>query len=117
MMLNEGDNIVFAGQINSEGEIIVVSDKGYLKRVVASELETMSRYRKGVKIISFSDNGKSVLWGGYVTLPYDLALMDAASTLIVNTDEINIESRTGKGKPHKTHKKCISRKNIIINFF
>ena len=108
MMLNEGDNIVFAGQINPEGEVIVITDKGFLKRVLASEFDTMTRYRKGVKITSLGDNGKKVLWGGYVTEPYDIALMDAASTLIVNTEEINIESRTSKGKPHKTRKKGMS---------
>ncbi len=113
MMLSDDDKVVFAGQITPEGEVVVVTDKGYLKKVLACDVDIMTRYRKGVKIITLADNGTQVLWCDYVTVPYDVALFDAANMLLVNTEDVNIESRLGKGKPPKLKKKGMALVNVV----
>ena len=46
-----------------------------------------------------------MFWAGYVTKPFDILFMDAAGMLLLNTEDINIENRTTKGKPPKLRKK------------
>lgn len=113
MMLNDGDEVVFAGQISPEGEIVVVTDKAYMKRVLACDIDIMTRYRKGVKIATLGDNGNSVIWADYVTEPYNIALIDPSCTYIVNTEDIRIESRTGKGKPPRDKRKGMPLTNVV----
>ena len=113
MMLNDDDEVVFAGQISPEGEIVVVTDKAYMKRVLACDIDIMTRYRKGVKIATLGDNGNSVMWADYVTEPYNIALIDPSCTYIVNTEDIRIESRTGKGKPPRDKRKGMPLTNVV----
>ena len=106
MMIADDDSLVFAGQIHSEGEVVVVTDKCFSKRVLAVDIDLMTRYRKGVKICDINGlNGNGVFWAGYVTKPFDILFMDAAGMLLLNTEDINIENRTTKGKPPKLRKK------------
>ena len=42
---------IFASQVEDVGEQIVITDKGFAKRVILAHLDVMARYRKGVKII------------------------------------------------------------------
>ena len=106
MMIADDDSLVFAGQIHSEGEVVVVTDKCFSKRVLAVDIDLMTRYRKGVKICDINGlNGNGVFWAGYVTKPFDILFMDAACMLLLNTEDINIENRTTKGKPPKLRKK------------
>ncbi|MEG2015093.1 MAG: DNA gyrase C-terminal beta-propeller domain-containing protein, partial [Clostridia bacterium] len=105
MALDEGDFVVSAHQISNEGEVVVVTDKCYLKRILTCDIPIVTRYRKGVKILDFgASNGSAVIYADYVTIPYDIALIDPASTLVINTEDINIENRNGKGKAPKQRK-------------
>ena len=84
----------------------MVTDKCFSKRVLAVDIDLMTRYRKGVKICDINGlNGNGVFWAGYVTKPFDILFMDAAGMLLLNTEDINIENRTTKGKPPKLRKK------------
>ena len=84
MMIADDDSLVFAGQIHSEGEVVVVTDKCFSKRVLAVDIDLMTRYRKGVKICDINGlNGNGVFWAGYVTKPFDILFMDA---LVFNVD-------------------------------
>ena len=94
--LGEGDDIAFGGQIDDEGEIIVMTDTGYVKRVIASTIDPASRYLKGVKIVEL-DRGK-VVYIGTVKMPYDLAVVSGGETFRVNTEDIRLDTRTTKGK-------------------
>lgn len=94
--LGEGDSVAFGGQIDDEGEIIVVSSNGYAKRVISSTLDPGSRYLKGVKIIEL-DRGE-VFYVGTVKMPYDLAVSSGGETTLLNTENIRIDTRTTKGK-------------------
>lgn len=103
--LGEGDRCVFAGQVSDAGEVFAITDKSYCKRVVVSAIEPLSRYRKGVKFMDVGKDNGEILYANYVTMPYDLAVEDADGVKKVNTENIPIEARGGKGKGLKPFKK------------
>ena len=87
IMLRDDDSVVLMTQINDEGEIIVVTDEGKFKKVIASQIEKSKRYRKGSIIVSMRD-GASVLCAAYVTAPYMLAIVDKSN----NVSEVSSET-------------------------
>ena len=95
--LNDGDYIVFGGQIEEEGEVLVLTAAGHVKRIISSTLDVSNRYLKGVKI---TDVGDSIIaWIGFVKMPYDLGVvLPDESVTVVNTEDIPIDTRTTKGK-------------------
>ena len=109
--LNEGDSVLFAGQCEGEpsfeegidplGELLLVANNSYAKRVIISYIDTMKRNRKGVKVIDLAKTKKSrLVFAGVVTEPYDLVLVDQNKAFkVVNSEDIMIEARTTKGKP------------------
>lgn len=105
--LGEGDYVVFAGQIDGEGEIIVATDGNTIKKVIASQIDPMARYRKGVRIVDLG-KGRKVAYSDYVTEPYKFAVqMDDGSLVQADTEEnITIEDRNTKGKNIKLKKGC-----------
>ena len=98
IQLADGDEVLFAAQHDCEGEIVVVTDVGFAKRVVLSSIEPMKRYRKGVTLNDDKKTG-SIVFVDTVTMPYDFALqLVDGECLSVNTDDIDITDRTNKGK-------------------
>ena len=98
IQLADGDEVLFAAQHDCEGEIVVVTDVGFAKRVVISSIEPMKRYRKGVTLNDDKKTG-SIVFVDTVTMPYDFALqLVDGECLSVNTDDIDITDRTNKGK-------------------
>lgn len=101
MNLKEGDEVLFASQIDGEGEIVVATSEGRFKRVIAAQIDPISRNCKGVKIASLS--GTQIIFANYVTTPYQLALvfkdgkMKEISTEDVPIDATNTRGRTVKG--------------------
>lgn len=103
--LAENDRVVFTGQIDGEGEIIIGTDGNRYKKIIVSQVDPMARYRKGVKI--FDPDGKhKIIYADYVTEPYKVAVqMDDGSLVMADTeDDIKIEDRSTKGKPIKLKK-------------
>lgn len=92
------------------GEVICVTDKGYSKRVLLSNIDKMARYRKGLKFITFDkNNGNSLIFAGVVTNTYTLGCVDKDNNLYYrSTDLVAIEARIGKGKPVDKTKKNLS---------
>lgn len=99
--LNTGDYVVYSGQVSEDGEIVVLTNKGYIKRVVVSQIDVMARYRKGIKIISLSekDNGSELVYADYVKENF-VVVGEAEDGKLYgrDTDVCPIENRTGKGK-------------------
>lgn len=100
MKVGEGDKVINAFQVDGEGEVVVVTEKGYAKRVVSAMLDVTARDRKGMKIAELGDRtGSKVMCYSYVKLAYDLVIItESGNTVAVNTEDITIESRTAKGK-------------------
>ena len=103
--LNKGDSIKFVGQTDEEGEYVIITDTGFYKRVILSEIEPMQRYRKGIKIVELGKDGK-VIFASIVKLPYQIAVIDNFGVAFtVNTEDLQIEGRTTKGKTLKKENK------------
>lgn len=113
--LNEGAEVVYAGQADVEpglddegkevfmplGEIVIITDKGTGKRVVASEFAPMRRNRKGLRIIDIYGEKTKVIFACKVLEPYKLVLIgDGGEELnVIDTEDIRIEKKDTKGKP------------------
>ncbi len=100
MNLKEGDEVVFASQIDGEGEIVLATSDGRFKRVIAAQIDPLPRYRKGVQITSLK--GESILFADYVTVPYMLAVTtdDGTMTEIV-TEDVPIDATSTRGRTLK----------------
>ena len=99
--LSDGDYCIFAGEVSEDGEVVVMTNRGFVKRVVISQIDVMARYRKGVKIVTLSekDNGTELIYADYVKENYVVVGRDENANLYGrDTDVCPIESRTGKGK-------------------
>lgn len=98
--LNDGDEVIYASQVDGDGEIIVITDCGYAKRVICATIDISQRYRKGVSIIKLGDKqGDKLIFSNYVKMPYDLTLFTSTNELIkYNTEEISLESKISKGR-------------------
>ena len=95
----EDDELIFATQHKSEGEVIVVTALGGFKRVISSLFDEYGRGAKGVMIADVR-NRAEIVFADYVTVPYKLAIIgEDKSVTEVDTEEISIENRISKGKP------------------
>lgn len=98
MQLADGDKVIFAKQNENVGEIVVISENGYGKRVVLPTIEPTKRYRKGVVLCEVGKKS-GIIYIGYVTQPYLIGIvMPDGVSCELNTDDISIEARTAKGK-------------------
>lgn len=98
--INDGDSLLYVTQLGDGGEVIVITDKGYAKRVFTWGIEPSARYRKGVKIADVK-SGDEIKFYGYVTYPYDIFLElknGIEKSIIVNSNDIMILPRNNKGK-------------------
>ena len=101
--MDDNDFVVFAQQITDEGEIVVMSDKGYAKRSLAVDYELGLRARKGLKTFDWKKNGSNgtkVAGALYVKEPVNLlALHSNGDVEVFNSEDIFIEARLSAGKP------------------
>lgn len=102
--LDEADQVVFASQVSDEGEVVVVTDKGYAKRSLVMDYDLSVRNRKGLKTFDFKKNGSNgtCLAGAvWVREPFDMYLIHASGQLeTLNTEEVMLENRLSAGKPY-----------------
>ncbi len=104
MNLSAGDKVAFCFCHNGEGEVLMVSELGYLKRCLLIDFDRQSRGGKGVKAFNFLKNGSN---GTYiagaltVTDPYDFDICQTSGAAArFNTDMVEIESRAGRGSAY-----------------
>ena len=98
MMLSDGDSVSSASVVDDLGEVIVVTELGYGKRVLLVDLEVSKRYRKGLKIIDTDLSRGKVVFSDVVKMPYMVAFFyDNEESELISTDLIDIEDRTDLG--------------------
>lgn len=89
---------------NSEGEVILASDLGYLKRCLLIDFERQARGGKGVKCMNLlknGANGKQIAGALMVTDPYDFNIVQKSGLITsFNTEDVAIETKNGKGQPY-----------------
>ena len=111
--LNKGDKIVFVGQVDDEGEFVIITDGGCYKRVIIATIDPMQRYRKGVKICELGADNK-VVFASSVKEAYNVAVVDNFGVAFeINTEDISIEGRTTKGKTLKNEHKKRMPENVF----
>lgn len=113
IQLNDGDKVICARQLNDEGEIVCVTDKGYAKRIIVANLKISKRNRKGVKLQDLNEkSGKNLVMVDYVRMPYDIALVTSDNNIIaLNTEYVSIENTLSKGKL------AVPKNTALINAF
>lgn len=98
IQLAEGDKVIFAKQNCNEGEIVIINENGFAKRVLLPTIEPSKRYRKGVVLCDIGKKS-SISYIGLVTMPYVIAVvMPDGTPCELNTQDIAIDNRTAKGK-------------------
>ncbi len=106
--LSSDDYVIFAGEVTDDGEAIMLTNRGFVKRVVVAQIDVMARYRKGVKLISLSekDNGNALVYADYVLEGFTVVGEDESGKLYGRESDVcPIEARTGKGKMIEKMKK------------
>jgi len=98
IFLKSGDEVVFASQIDNEGEIILASSGNKFKRIISSQMEPSQRYRKGCMVMSLAAD-EVVTYAGYVTVPYNIAVLNKDGEVVtLSSEDIPIEPTSSKGR-------------------
>jgi len=98
MNLKEGDEVAFATQSDGEGEIVLAMSNGRFKRVIAAQIDSLPRNRKGVQIASLK-KGENIIFADFVTVPYYLAAVLEDGTMTeLSTEDIGIDSTNSPGR-------------------
>ena len=104
MTLAPEDRVAFVFVHNGEGEVVLASELGYMKRCLLIDFDRQARGGKGVKCVSFLKNGvngKYVAGALSVTEPYDFQVIQKSGTATgFNTEDVAIDTRAGKGQPY-----------------
>ena len=104
MALSAEDFVAFAFAHNSEGEVILVSELGYMKRCLLIDFDRQARGGKGVRSFAFlknGSNGSRVAGALMVTDPCDFRIVQKSGAVTkLNSEEISIETKAGKGMPY-----------------
>jgi len=99
--VDAGDKVFYAGQLVDEGELLVVTDRGYGKRSFLFDYEVQGRNGKGVKTFDFKKNGANgnhLVGVFHVCEPYELVIMQRHGAVTnVSTESVHIEPRAGRG--------------------
>ncbi len=101
--LDEGDSLVYGHTVTEEGEILTVTDRGYMKRSFVFDHDLQGRNGRGAISFGFKKNGSNgteLVAATHVLEPRDIAVTQAHGTItVVNSEEVRIEPRNGKGQP------------------
>ena len=101
MMLAESDHIVWAGQVKNDDYFVILTNKGFAKKVISSEVDKLARYRKGVKVVELkgdASNGSRVVAAGKVAENSDLVVVTAdGDASAIGFGNISEDTRSSKG--------------------
>jgi DNA gyrase subunit A len=100
--LEPKDRVMACMPVGDEGELIVVSDRGFGKRSFLFDYEQQGRNGKGVKTFDFRKNGSNgtrIAYAGTVQAPFTLVLEQRHGTKTpIDTESIHIEPKASKGE-------------------
>ena len=103
MLLSAGDRVLSAVIGGDEGELVLLSDQGYIKRCLMVDFELQARAGKGVRAINLlknGANGKEIVAAFSVKQPFTFHVVQKDGTRTpVDTEAVKIEMRSGKGQP------------------
>ena len=92
--LREGDKVVGASVVTDQDEVLIITEKGYGKRTMASEYPTKGRGGKGIKTANITEKNGAL--AGLMTVEGNEDLMVITNTgVMIRTGVANI-SQTGR---------------------
>ena len=104
MILEAGDEVIWCGQLGEKDEMILLSERGYGKRVLALDFEKQNRNGKGVKSFYFNKNGSNGHYLAGVAQVHeacDIAIQQTQSpATTLRSDEITLQSKQERGVPY-----------------
>ncbi|MDR1569534.1 MAG: DNA topoisomerase 4 subunit A [Oscillospiraceae bacterium] len=84
-----------------EGELLIMTDRAYAKRILVADFEPQSRGGKGARCISFGKSGADgtrLAQAMHVTNSYDVGAFTGAGLCArLSTQEVPLASRSGRG--------------------
>ena len=102
--LTPDDRVGFAFVTESaDGEALLVTDRGYMKRCLMVDFDPQARGGKGVKCFQFlknGANGEKIAGALLVKEPFEfIALQRQGQATKMSTESVKIEFKAGKGQP------------------
>ena len=95
--LDDGDEVLFAGQVGEKGSVIVITDGGYMKKVSLEEFPLAQRYRKGLKYANFNSSSKSVIFAYANEEEFTVAVDFGLKILPMETKKLKNKDRLALG--------------------
>ncbi|MCL2370314.1 MAG: DNA topoisomerase 4 subunit A [Firmicutes bacterium] len=117
IQLNDGDKVVFVGQV-TDGEVLIITDSGWAKRVKVSGLDVMARYRKGVKIADLPKAGaEKIVFAKAISgsIKFITEEQKDEHLTVFNSDDCKVENRTNAGKALFRSNKVRLNKVMVYN--
>ena len=104
MQLDDGDEVIWVGQLADTEQMVLFSERGYAKRLLALDFEKQNRNGKGVKSFYFNKNGSNGKYlAGVVKVekaPCDLVITQAKSAPTrLSKDSILLQGKQDRGNP------------------
>ncbi len=96
--LEEKDEVVFAGQVQKNKELIIVTNSGVVKKISTNIFTLSQRYRKGLRYILFNQKSKEVCFVKILEESTVLAVDFGIKILPLNTEKIKIQERLTEGQ-------------------
>lgn len=109
--IDNEDKVIFGTQITKSGNLTLLTDKGYAKRVPVAEFGLSARYRKGLRAISLSDKAKEIVYANFESEEDAIAVNLGENIKLI--EKIEIESRLSEGKK-RVSGKIISASNYCL---
>lgn len=103
MQLNENDEVIFASEIQSQSNLFLITDKGYAKSILLSDVERQNRNGKGIRIMNLlknTSNGTLVCkYCLYTNNTLLLVQQNKSGFSLLHTIDVPIQNKAGKGTP------------------
>lgn len=95
--LEEKDVVVFAGQINGENEVVVVTNGGAVKKISTTAFSLAQRYRKGLRYITFDEKSKHVSFAMKTENTSVMIVDFGLKILPLDTKKLKVKDRLSSG--------------------
>ena len=104
MQVEDGDEVIWCGQLQDSDQIVLLTDRGYAKRLLSVDFEKQNRNGKGVKSFYFNKNGSNgKQLAGVVRLEKDdhlIRVQQAKSpATLVERDNVRLQGKQDRGTP------------------
>ena len=104
VQVEDGDEVIWCGQLQDSDQIVLLTDRGYAKRLLSVDFEKQNRNGKGVKSFYFNKNGSNgKQLAGVVRLEKDdhlIRVQQAKSpATLVERDAVRLQGKQDRGTP------------------